>query len=249
MAAQLYAGTGAVITGLAALRRHGVRVQSWPVVEVLVPNGVQRASRSYVQVRQTRRMPETVAGHRAISFALVPRAVVDAARRMTERAEVRAIVAGAVQQRRCSIAELAADLAEPHLPGSALVRRVLAEVSKGIRSPAEGDLMDLISCSGLPEPLYNPRLYLGKVLLAVPDAWWPEAAVAVEVDSREWHLSPGDWEATMARHARMTAAGISVLHFSPHQIRQKPGRVAEEIAAALRNGRPATGIRTVPAAA
>jgi hypothetical protein len=86
--------------------------------------------------------------------------------------------------------------------------------------------------------------------LANPDAWWPDYAIAVEVDSREWHLSPESWEKTMRRHARMTARGILVLHFSPRQVRQEADEVLTEIRSALgaRRGLSVLGIRTVAAA-
>ena len=99
-------------------------------------------------------------------------------------------------------------------------------------------------------PLLNPRLYLGTELIARPDAWWPDHGVAVEVDSREWHLTPEGWERTMRRHARLTALGISVLHFSPRQIRDEPDQVVGAIRAALANrrGQLQLKIRTLPAA-
>jgi very-short-patch-repair endonuclease len=86
-------------------------------------------------------------------------------------------------------------------------------------------------------------------LLAVADAWWPQARVAAEADSREWHLSPEDWEATLRRHARMTAEGILVLHFTPRQIRNERTRVIAELRAALEAGlaRGQRALRTVPA--
>jgi hypothetical protein len=59
----------------------------------------------------------------------------------------------------------------------------------------------LLKRARLPDPLFNARLYLGDQLIAVPDAWWPQAGLVAEVDSREWHLSPDDWEHTMRRHA------------------------------------------------
>jgi hypothetical protein len=165
-------------------------------------------------------------------------------------AGVRAVVAGAVQQGRCTIAELAAELQAGPVRGSATLRSVLAEVLDGVRSPAEADLRALIRASDLPEPLYNPKLYLpGGIFLAEPDAWWPHHGVAAEVDSREWHLSPADWEATMARHARMSAAGIIALHFSPRQQRERPAEVIGTIAGALRTGRPLPAVITRAAAA
>lgn len=55
---------------------------------------------------------------------------------------------------------------------SGRLRAVLDEVADGVRSAAEADLRLLIKRSGLPEPLYNPDLYLGSMFLARPDAWW-----------------------------------------------------------------------------
>lgn len=125
----------------------------------------------------------------------------------------------------------------------------MTEVAAGIRSSPEAELRELITSSGLPAPLYNPDLYLNGRFLARPDAWWPRAGVAVEVDSKEWHLLPGDWQQTLRRHRRMTAAGIFVVHITPDELRTDSPQVVEDIAAALKRGRPASGITTRPAAA
>ena len=47
--------------------------------------------------------------------------------------------------------------------------------------------------------------------------------------------------------AKLTAAGIFVIHASPQQIRTEPDRIVRDIAAALRNARPAAAIRWRPA--
>jgi hypothetical protein len=98
--------------------------------------------------------------------------------------------------------------------------------------------------------MFNARLYAGQTFVAVADAWWPEAGVAAEVESREWHLSPEDWERTLRRHARISAHGIIVLHFTPGQIRAEPERVLADIESALAAGqsRPALPVRALPAA-
>jgi hypothetical protein len=106
--------------------------------------------------------------------------------------------------------------------------------------------MDLLVRSGLPQPLYNPRLYIGDVFLATPDAWWETVGVAAEVDSRQYHFDEADWESTMQRDARMTAAGIRVLHFTPWRIMAAPDQVIATIRQTLRTGGPIAGIRTVP---
>ena len=116
-------------------------------------------------------------------------------------------------------------------------------------------MSDLITRHRLPTPLFNPRLYLNGTFLACPDAWWQEAGVAVEVDSKEWHFSTEEsWQDTMRRHSRMTAAGILVIHVTPKQVRVEPGRVepgrvARDIAAALDRGRCPADITARPATA
>ena len=103
--------------------------------------------------------------------------------------------------------------------------------------------------AGLPMPMFNARLYCGNALIAVADAWWPEAGVVAEVDSREWHLSPEDWERTLRRHARLTAEGILVLHFTPKQIRTEPAQVVSTLRATL-DARGSAGpvrVRALPA--
>src|SRR5262249_17209665 len=99
----------------------------------------------------------------------------------------------------------------------------------------------------LPTPLYNSRLLVGREFLAMPDCWWPESGVAAEADSRAWHFSPGDWERTTARHARMSAHGIVVLHFPPRQIRSRRRDGADIIRQALASGRQLPQIRTITA--
>ncbi len=163
------------------------------LVDVLVPAPRQRQSAGFVAVRLTTKLPSLVCVKDGIQFALAPRAVADAARALTSLPEVRAVVAGAVQQRFCTLAQLTVELNSGPVRGSALLRESLGEVDQGIRSPAEADLRVLIMRAGLPMPVFNARLYSCGALIAVADAWWPDVGVAAEVDSREWHLSPQSW--------------------------------------------------------
>jgi hypothetical protein len=250
IAALLYAGPGSVVTGLAALRYQWIRVDKTPQVDVLVPAGCFRRSAGFAVLHRTRRMPETTLVARGVDITMAPRAVIDAVSWLTSLSAARALMAAAVQSRRCTIADLQAELRAGPRHDTALVRRVLAEVAAGVRSGPEGDLGDLIVRHGLPAPLFNPRLYLNGTFLACPDAWWQEAGVAVEVDSREWHFSTEEsWQDTMRRHSRMTAAGILVIHVTPKQLHTEPGRVGRDIAAALDRGRCPAGIVARPAAA
>jgi very-short-patch-repair endonuclease len=247
-AAFLHAGSGLAITGLGAAARHGIPCGPGEFVDVLVPHECRRADMRFVRLHRTIVAPKTYNDGGFVPFAAPARAVADAARLMTDLTEVRALVAAGVQRRQLSIWQLAEELKIGPRQGSALLRQALTEVADGVRSVAEGDLRSLVRRSKLPEPLYNPRLYVGEDFLASPDEWWQEAGVAAEVDSKEYHLSPEQWARTLDRHAQMTAQGILVLHFPPSKIRSDGRAVAEQIRTALESSRgPLPHIRTVPA--
>lgn len=237
IAAVLYAGPGCVLTGPASLRHQGVRVPMTNIVDVLVPLPAKRQSVDFVRMHRTIRMPDQTFVLNGIRWALATRAVADAARSEKDLREVLALVSGAVQGGKCTVLQLAEELKAGPTRDSGRLRAVLEEVADGIRSAAEGDLRKLIMRGGLPEPMYNPDLYVGSMFLARPDAWWPDAWVAAEVDSREWHYSPEQWERTLARHSRMSAHGITVMHFTPKQVRTEPRRIVSELRAAIEVGR------------
>ena len=249
IAALRRAGPASVLTSIAALEHHGVRAPGSMFVTVLVPVAQRRRSEGFVRIWATTRMPEFVFTDGAVRFAEAARAVADASRELGSFREVRAVTADAVQRRRCRLDQLTEELAHAPVRQSAWLRCALAEVVDGVRSVAEGDLRDLIRAHGLPPPVFNARLYSGRDFLAMADAWWPEAGVVVEVDSREWHLSPEDWERTLRRGTRMGALGINVMHFTPRRIRTEAAMVAAEIRSALESGRagPRLAVRTLPA--
>jgi hypothetical protein len=250
MAALLYAGRGSVITGLAAVRRHRIRGPATELIDVLMPASRKRQDTAFVRLHRTTRLPARVWQLGPLHYAPPARAVADAVRDLTSLRDVRAIVADAVQHSHCSVRDLCTELNAGPSQRSTLFREALTDVADGIRSAAEGDLKDLLAKTRLPIPLFNASIYdADGTFIAKPDAWWPEAGVAVEVDSREWHLSPHDHTRTLERQRRMAKHGLVVLPFTPNQIRKQPAAVIAEIQSALENGRPHPTLRTVPVAA
>ena len=224
MAALLYAGPGSLITGPVALLHHSIRSEpNLDVIDVLVPIERQRSSAGFARLHRTARMPDPDLIERAGApgpgaprrgrYRSAAHQPPGRPRRGRGRRP-----AGPLHGQRAGRPSSGTD----PIKGSAMFRSVLAEVADGIRSTAEGDLRDLIKTARLPMPLFNPSLYLGDTFLAKPDAWWPDAGVAAEVDSRAFHLSPDHWDRTRRRHTLMGAAGIIPLHFSPKEIRTTP---------------------------
>jgi hypothetical protein len=233
VAALLYAGPGSMLTSLAALRYHGVRIPTAENIDVLIPAQRRRNNTGFARVHRTKRMPRPVLIAGTVRYAPTARAVADAARLLPTLRDARAVVADVVQQGKCEPSGLVRELESGPVQGSRRLRLALAEIADGIRSVTEADLRDLIKRAHLPEPLFNPGLYAGGTFIASPDCWWPIGGIAAEVDSREWHISPEDWERTMARQARMSSYGIIVLHFTPWQIRTGPATVVRLIRDAL----------------
>ena len=248
MAAVLYAGGDSVITGPAAMRCHNIRGPSADFIDVLIPATRKRRDAGFARLHRTTRMPERIWQAGPLRYAPPARAVADAVREMTSLRDVRAVVADAVQRRRCGVRDLYGELVAGSSTGSVLFRETLTDVADGIRSAAEADLKDLLVKSELPMPLFNASVYKGDTFIAKPDAWWPELGVAAEVESHEWHMSPEDHARTLARGRRMGVAQMVVLGFTPKQIRSEPAEVIEAIRDALEGsrGRPPLNLRTIP---
>ncbi len=251
MAALLHAGPRSVLTGSAAVRRYGLRPPSSITIDVLVPLEVRRQSSSFVRVQRSARMPSQIRTTGQIRFAAPGRAVADAVRGLTKLRDVRAVVSEAVQKRVCSIRALRTELDEGPVAGSGLLRRALADVTQGIRSVTEGDLKLILKRARVPTPMFNARLFDGDTLIAVVDCWWPDAGVAGEVDSREYHYRADDWQRTIRRHDRLVARGVLVLHFTPQRMTEEPDEIVREVLAALAQGaaRPPLALKAFPAEA
>ncbi|MFY9890419.1 MAG: hypothetical protein WAK71_19035 [Streptosporangiaceae bacterium] len=229
----LYASRPIAITGPAAMAWHGLGSRSSEFVDVLVPLHYHRSDAGFVRLHCTSILPGADYQDGCVSYAPLDRAIADTVRQLTDMAKIRDLVASGVQRGKVEVWQLARELNLGPTQGSARLRVALAEVSDGVRSVAEADLHSLVRQFRLPVPLYNPALFAGGEFLAQPDAWWPNYGVVVEVDSRAWHLSPVDWERTLARAARMTAQGILVQHVRPALLRSARADVAKTIKATL----------------
>ncbi|MFD3545449.1 hypothetical protein ACFWUW_07470 [Streptomyces sp. NPDC058655] len=247
-AALLYAerrGNGeSMITGLAALALY--RFASVPAllalshVDVLVPGTRRLRSTGDVRIvrAHTTPRPQEVTG---LPVAPVARAVADAVAQLSDAAAVRRVLSEAVRDGHCEPAAVVRELTvarlldRPHVVGA--VESLLAEG----RAIAEDRLYRLVHGFDLPEPVWNVDLRLpdGPHLGGV-DAFWPEQAVALEIDTRAPRQGEDEqWSECVRKRETLERLGITVLHVTPRKLRDWP----EQQAAVLRTALTAAGDR------
>lgn len=231
-AAIVYGGHGSLLTGLDACLAHGLRTEHQTHVHVLVPHGRKLRRTEYVTIERTERMP-AASWRNTIPLAPLVRATLDAARRLRTEDPVRLLISEAIQRGRCSPGALRDELNLGGQRGSALPRRMLAEVRSDVRSIAEGNAAALCTRAGLPLPRWNVPLFdpTGQ-FIGMPDAWFDDVALAWEIDSYEFHFTPASYARTLERNARYAAAGILVVQTLPSRLQRSPREVITELRAA-----------------
>jgi hypothetical protein len=229
-AALLYGGPNCLVTGLEASRRHGLRdVPDDGRIHLLVPHDRQLRNSWFVTVERTKRMPEAVVRD-GVPLAPVVRAVLDGARRIRAFQPVEAMLAEAVQRKRCSVAILSDELEKGCQRGTAVPRRVLASLRTGAQSVAEIRAAEVWRMTKLPEPRRNVPIYdRDGMFIGVPDVYCDEVGFVWEIDSFDFHFSKAEHARTMRRNARYAAADYIVLQTLPSRLVTEPHVVAAEV--------------------
>ncbi|HEX5997585.1 MAG TPA: hypothetical protein VFY84_20805 [Jiangellales bacterium] len=245
VAAAVYAGEQAQITGLGALHWYGFRhAPATEMVHVLVPHATRRRSAGFVVVQRALQLDPAARDSGPYRVVSAARAVVDACRLLTQLRDVRAIVAEAVQSRHTTPAAIDQEIRRAGRSRTGLARRALSEVVEGVRSAPEAELRDITQQSKiLPTVLWNPTLRtLTGERLPTPDGWIDDAGIALEVDSAEHHAEGEGWTTTLDRHNALAEHDVQVLHITPAEIRTLPRKVLARIEQTYRS-RLATGAR------
>lgn len=233
--ALLYAGAEAIVTGARACRAFGMTYvpQSTGVV-LLVPAHVRRAPMPIATIHRVRAMP-TSRTLRGIPCAPPERAAIDAIRGDVSLGDTRATLCEVVQRGLCTTDMLLAEFEVVDRRGLGLARQVMDDVRAGCRSAPECELRDAIARHAtLPEPLWNTALAEAPDL--IPDGQYPEARLALEMDSMEWHQIGDTPERTERKRARYASIGWGVLSVSPRRLRAEEAIVVAEIESARTHG-------------
>ena len=203
-------------------------------MHVTVDHSVHRVDLGPVVLHRTVRpiAPVLVDG---LPVAPVARAVVDAAMGLADVTAVRGLVAAAVQRGRCTPERLTEELEAAQQHGSAVLRRVLHEISAGARSAPEASLLRALPRLRLPPFELNADVHgPGGAWLARPDVVFRSLRLVVEVDGQRWHLSPERWVADVERHTRLEVAGWTVLRYPAARVLADADGVAAEVADVVR---------------
>jgi hypothetical protein len=157
--------------------------------------------------------------------------MLDACRDVQSQQDVRAALCEVVQRNLTKVERLVAEFGNVDGRGMAQARRALDDVLAGCRSAPECELRDVIRTSMiLDEPVWNEPLPDDDSL--IPDGYYREVRLALEVDSVEHHGFGDGPELTEQRRARYAALRWRVMSISPRRIRQEPKALLAEIEAA-----------------
>ncbi|MFD9224166.1 hypothetical protein ACFWDI_30170 [Streptomyces sp. NPDC060064] len=228
----------AMITGLAALALRGFAAAppllSLERIDVLVPRtrrlrstGCARLVRAHALPR-----PEVITG---LPVAPVPRALADAVAELPDAKAVRRLLTEAVRGGHCEPAAVVKELNRARLLNRPHVVDAVDSLLAEGRALAEDRLYELVRTGGLPDPVWNVDLRLpGGPHLGGIDAYWPEQAVAVELDTRApRHDEDALWTEYARKREHLERLGITVVHITPKKLRESLEQQATVVRTAL----------------
>jgi hypothetical protein len=182
VAALLYAGPDAMITGAAAARWHGIATATQPPVAVEVPHSRRPRAGGLLDIRRTLRPDPHPWERPPLMLVSRQRAVAVAARDCRTDRDAAAVVLEAVERRLVRLDDLRNELEAGPRAGSARLRRAVEAAELGAWSVPEADLAASVRTSrALPAMWANPALRVGDVRLPTPDGWFDDVGLCVQV--------------------------------------------------------------------
>ena len=179
-----------VVSSVSAARLWGlpVRRDLDRTVRLTDPS-VWRRGQGYEVTRASVTAPEVVDSG-PLRLTAPARTLVDCAREWDEEDAVVAMDAALLRGRVTAPQLLDAVASARHWPGAATVARAVELTDGRAESPVETRGRVRIVGAGLPRPALQVEIHAGGRLVAVVDAWFDEAAVAVEFDGRVKYTDP-----------------------------------------------------------
>ena len=220
----------AALSGWDAVRAFGVGARTPPAGVLILDRAGRHRRVGDAWIRPTDRpyrLSMLPGDHPALPFVPVvhpARAVADTAILHHTLAPVRAMVTSSVQRHVCTPDELELEYGTAPRNGSALLRRALSDVLDGAQSIAEAEAVAALNRGRVASFEVNvPIVTAAGHVIAVADVLWRGLRAVLEIDSREFHFSEQDWQASMARHNLLSRHSLAVTHYPPSAVRGRLG--------------------------
>ncbi|WP_425470909.1 hypothetical protein [Streptomyces armeniacus] len=228
------------ITGLAALALHGFAstppLPALDRIDVLVPRTRRLRSVGFARIVRGQALPEPeeITG---LPVAPVTRALADTVRDTDDAVAVRRILTEAVRARHCEARAVVRELSRARLLSRPHVADAIDALLAEGRAIAEEHLYDMVCFQDLPDPCWNVELRLpGGPHLGGLDAYWPDHAVAVDLDTRAPRHGQEEeslWEEYARKRESLERFGITVVYLTPAKLRDSPEQQAAIVRTAL----------------
>ncbi len=255
VALALWAGPDAVLTGSWALSALGVRTQPPRHATFLLAQGGYVRRHDRARLVRTRRLPRVVRTQGVLRIASPARALVDTSvfERHTMQ-ELEHLAIGILQRGLASPEQLAQEMRGRPIASVGPVKRGLEAFRQGAWSRPEAVLRELIGGRhGFPSMVTNRRLVsvATETFIGCPDAYFEEAGVAVQVQSRQYHQGFDDqggdqWARTVEKDSAYVAVGVRVLGVTPWTLYRNPdtflSRLRQTIELGVAGPRPAVRV-------
>ncbi|QFG69533.1 hypothetical protein [Ornithinimicrobium pratense] len=258
IAATLWAGPRAILSGTSALRLLGLRVPGRLRFVYVVP-ATGRARRHGIAsvVRSAREVPG-VQKMGIVQAAPAARALADAAVYEAVAAQdLEALAIAVLQRGLCTAQEMELELWQRPHRKVAGIGVGLAGFLGGAWSRPEAALRRVVDLEpDLPQMLTNIRLerVSDRELVGYPDGFFPDLGLVIQVHSRQHHQGVDDqggdrWAGTVEKDSAYVAVGARLLGVTPWTLYSQPRRFLTRLrqTVALGPASPMPAVRVVPA--
>lgn len=224
-AAVLWAGEGAVLSGVAAAWWWGLVDRAPLVIGITVPRRRNPSRRRHLRVRRRTLAPLDLDSHRGVPLTARPLTALEAA---VEMGDPGSAFLDRVLQRHVAFPQVyAAYTRNLGAQGSAAAGRLVVAAADGAASIAERRLVALLRRAGVGGWRLDHRVDGFRV-----DVAFPTARLAVEVDGWAWHMDAIRSQHDKRRQNSLVRLGWTVLRYTWHDLNDRPQVVIAEIVAA-----------------
>lgn len=230
-AALLWCGEEAVLSHITAASVRELLRSSSALVHVTIPRG-GKTSHKWVRVHHTRRLAERERSEvNGLAVTSIERTLVDIAGEVSQERLEQAVIR-AERQRRLDWRALRTSARG--VRGAKALHAVIAAFDPLAPQANEGierTFLRLIRKAKLPKPEVNVWLHNREV-----DFLWRDQRLIVELDSREFHLTPTAFEDDRRRDIALQALGYTVIRITYRRLIEEPAAVIRELRYFLSGG-------------